>query len=75
VQNARVKLYRANNPEKCRERVRRWQHANPDSVKAHNDRKNEARRQKKAAARLERICIEAKEQIYASPNLLLGAAL
>jgi hypothetical protein len=79
--NAWERQYRANNPEQCHEAVRRWQRAHPDKIRAHNDARNEVRRQKTAAARLERlasrdtgICIEAKEQIHAYPHLLQEAA-
>jgi hypothetical protein len=75
--NAGGRLYRANNIEQRREAARRWQRANPDKVKQHNAAGNEVRRQKRAAARLERdigVCIEAKEQIWAGVDLLLEAA-
>jgi hypothetical protein len=58
--NTGGRLYRANHIEQRREGARRWQAANPDKVKLHNDRGNAVRRQKRAAARLERVVSLAK---------------
>jgi hypothetical protein len=73
--NTGGRLYRANHIEQRREAARRWQRANPDKVKQHNAAGNAVRRQKRAAARLERLRIEAKEQIHASPDLLQECSL
>jgi hypothetical protein len=71
--NVWQRQYRADNPDKCHESVVRWRLAHPDKVKANNDAKNEVRRQKTAAARLERLA--AKEQIRAGVDLLQEATL